>query len=168
VGFPPEIANEKIEQIKSMSNVSERIVAFNMLTDDEKATTWISHLNDALNDYTLNSKQKEIINESTKSISSEIYNKKTKDNFSGSQSILSFRAQKEFSPIDYAKIFHSLDKKKTTASSVPEEGGACACRSNAYCLLNNFTVCNTINSCTPTEVGCGWLGGSSCTGICGN
>lgn len=158
----------KIEQIKSMSNVSERIVAFNMLTDEEKSATWKSHLNDALREYSLNSRQIDLINESIKTITDEIYNKQTKDNYSGALSILAFRAQKEFSSIDYARIFHSLDKKTQPPSSTVEERGNCKCSSNLYCLLNNFTVCNTVNSCNQTETGCGIFGTGSCTGICGN
>ncbi len=158
----------KIEQVKSMSNVSERLVAFNMLTDEERSTTWKSHLNDALKEYSWNSRQIDLIKECIKIITGEIYNKNTKDNYSGTLSILAFKAQKEFSSIDYARIFHGLNKKDSPTSSFEEPRGDCKCASNIYCLLNNFTVCNTINSCNQTETGCGFLGTGSCTGICGN
>jgi hypothetical protein len=162
-----DATTEKIQQIKSMSNVSQKIVAFNMLTNDEKAIIWQSHLRDALKEYSLNSRQKDLINESIKIISSEIYDRETKNKYTGVLSILSFKAQKEFSNIDYARIFHSLNKKTPPTSSVEEERGDCKCASNAYCLLNNFTVCNTVNSCNQTQTGCGLFGLSNCTGICG-
>lgn len=158
----------KIEQIKSMSNVSERIVAFNMLTDEEKSTTWKSHLNDALKEYSLNSRQIDLINESIKTITGKIYNKNTKDNYSGALSILAFKAQKEFLRLDYARIFYTLNKKGTPTSDFENPRGDCKCSSNFYCLLSNFTVCNTVNSCNQTETGCGILQTGSCTGICGN
>lgn len=161
-------SSEKIEQIKSMTNVSERIVAFNMLSDNEKAIVWKSHLEDAINEYTLNENQLALIKESINTITPEIYNKKTKDKYNGVLSVLSYKAQKEFSKIDYARIFHSLSKKTQSATYNEPGGGDCACASNAYCLLNNFTVCNKLGVCTPTETGCGFFGTSSCTGICGN
>lgn len=160
--------NSKIEQINSMTNTSARIVAFNMLTDEEKATTWKSHLSDALKEYPLNSRQRDLLNETIKIVTSELYNKKTKDNYNGSLSILAFKAQQEFSRLDYARIFHSLNKKDSPTSDFEDPRGDCKCASNLYCLLNNFTVCNTVNSCNQTETGCGILGTGSCTGICGN
>lgn len=158
----------KIEQIKSMSNASERIVAFNMLTDEEKATIWKSHLSDVLKEYSLNSRQRDLLNETIKIVTSELYNKKTKANYSGALSILAFKAQKEFLRLDYARIFYTLNKKGTPTSDFENPKGDCKCSSNFYCLLSNFTVCNTVNSCNQTETGCGILQTGSCTGICGN
>ena len=163
---------DKMKEVSRIQNPSIRLVAFNMLNDEEKAVAWKSHLTDCMKDGPLSREQLELIKYAALIISPKLYAFKTKNNFLGILAEINYKAKELFSGEKYAAIFLSIGKKDITAKPlVVTPPPTCTCLSNIYCefIYGAGRTCflnETAKVCTATTSGCGIFGTSACTGVC--
>jgi hypothetical protein len=169
--IPDNINIQKVREVMQMNKPGdEAVVAFNMLTNEEKAFAWQQHIKEATASLALNDEQQQLINRCMQTISAAIYDPLTKDGYKGILAEINYLARKLFSKQEYGDIFLNLQSAAVIAPSVTEpSGNTCWCKYDIYCetrLKTDNTECYKKANCTETITGCGLFSDSPCTGIC--
>jgi hypothetical protein len=175
----------KIDEITRLKPYSEQsIVAFNLLSEKEKAFIWEKHIKDLTSQFRLTKPQQIVVEKALEIISPEMYYLDKKDEYAGIISKWEYEARNVFSKKDFFLIFELLNSNVTMLSqgnfpvvqtTLPGGGGTCTCRTDYWChgqTGNDTSWCQWNDQdpsvCETSNGGCGPFGLLNCRGICIN
>jgi hypothetical protein len=156
-------------------------VAYAALTPSQKADLWRSRLDEysALHP-NLQDAQRQVIANARSLATASFFEHPAA--FSRESADMMTQAEAAFGGAAALQIFvhpwdHSTESAPTVtgtilsymrSSLVVSANDSCYCLSDLYCSYTSLSQCAIgINNCDP-QPGCGWFGGSSCTGMCAN
>lgn len=172
------VNKEKINEVIAMAGRSASMVdAYNILSDEEKADLWESHLDSFLLSAPLDSAQIAVINEVKTYLSPAFFNPLNHDSLSGTIAQLEYMCKNAFSENNYYLIFEIWDSSPSEynkTAPIGIGGGpsgpaySCYCRSDGWCgrVLGNDMAGCMWDICVATSGGCGFFGYHSCRGRC--
>jgi hypothetical protein len=170
------VDTQKVEEVLNFKgDPGSRVIAFSILSAEEKVYAFKKHIQDNYEKLNLNKKQIDIVKKAIDIIVPEMYLKASRENYSKAIAEFAHEATELFSVKDYIYLFQNIqtfEKIPSPVASINAPGsGECFCKWDSSCSAYAETKgpdCITgQNGCRPTDGGCGWFWLFDCTGDCG-
>lgn len=164
-----ETGNENLQQLMRMEDDAQR-VTYGLLNENEKLAVWQESLNLHLQDTSLNSDQKDLIQELIDELSAELFSDKTSPVKEGFKNIFVpdflSRVETKFTVEQAETYFYRLPDQIVKPSPEPVLIKTCNCNKGSMFGCGAGNDCKDKKCSEPEKNDCGFLWMWECNGLC--